>query len=337
MTQAIQLENVSKTFSRRTFRNTLLRRPVNRVAALKDVSLSIDQGQVFGLLGSNGAGKTTLVKLIAGLISADAGNIKLYGETVGENNLETILAHVGLVTNNERTFYWRLTGRQNLDFFATLNNLPTKEKRNKIIQLLKQMELEDIADRPFMTYSTGQKQRFAIARSLLNDPRILLFDEATSNLDPLSTKRLVTFVKDVLVDEKQHTILWCTHNLAEAEKVCDHLAILHEGSLISQGTLNELQARLTKTTKFTITTKNWRDSLNRQLTVLPECVEQQGTHWELTFQCDQEIVPTLLRELVSNQVDVYNCTRKNLQLEEIFEKEILRESISSLPSGVACS
>jgi ABC-2 type transport system ATP-binding protein len=324
---AIQFENVSKTFLSRTFKNTLLRRPVNRVDALKDISLSIGRGQVFGLLGSNGAGKTTLIKLIAGLISPDEGRLKLFGQAVDEDRLDIILSHVGLVTNNERTFYWRLTGRQNLDFFGTLYNLPSQERKKTLNQLLVQMELEDIADRPFMTYSMGQKQRFAIARSLLNNPRILLFDEATTNLDPLSTKRLLRFVKDVLVCEKQHTILWCTHNLAEAEKVCDNIAIIHKGRIISQGTLSELQARCSKTSQFSIIVQNWHTNLAAQLAIPPEVVEaQEHDTAKLIFACPGDMIPTILRELLANQVNVFQCTLNNLQLEDIFEEEIQREN-----------
>lgn len=324
---AIQFENVFKTFSTRTFKNTLLRRPINQVVALKDVSLSIAQAQVFGLLGSNGAGKTTLIKLIAGLISPDEGQLKLFGQTVDEDRLDIILSYVGLVTNNERTFYWRLTGRQNLDFFGTLYNLPSQERKKTLDQLLVQMELEDIADRPFMTYSMGQKQRFAIARALLNNPRILLFDEATTNLDPLSTKRLLRFVRDVLVGEKQHTILWCTHNLAEAEKVCDNIAIVHKGRIISQGSLSELQARCSKTSQFSIIVENWHTTLAAQLAMPPEVVEAQGHDTsKLIFACPEDMIPTILRELLANQVNVFQCTPNNLQLEDIFEEEIQREN-----------
>ena len=302
--------------------------------ALRDISISIDRGQVFGLLGSNGAGKTTLVKLIAGLITADSGKIQLFNEPVDESNLQIILSHVGLVTNNERTFYWRLSGRQNLEFFAILNDLSPGIRKKKICKLLNQLELDDIADRPFMTYSTGQKQRFAIARSLLNDPRILLFDEATANLDPLSTKKLLAFVKNILVEEKRKTIVWCTHNLAEAERVCDNIAILHEGRMLIQGTLEELQHRLSGTTKFSITVRNWRNSVAQALPVSPVSVARENdAQCQLSFQCREDELPPLLRTLLANGVDVFRCARMDLQLEEIFEKEILRKDKQSSPPG----
>jgi ABC-2 type transport system ATP-binding protein len=322
--KTIQFVNVSKTFIRRTFKDTLLRRPVVPVNALEDISMSISKGQVFGLLGSNGAGKTTLVKLAAGLITADSGYIELFGQPVNEGNIEMFLSHVGLVTANERSFYWRLSGRQNLEFFGKMYDLPSKTRNTKINHLVEQLELKDFADRPFMTYSTGQKQRFAIARSLLNDPGVLLFDEATSALDPVAGKKLLTFIKDVLVKKHQKTIIWCTHNLAEAEKICDSMAILHKGRIIAQGTLDEMQAKVSKTAEYLIISRKWKDSLQTNLSIRPETVEEKNNGiTELVFKCLKDELPIVLKDLIAQQVEVYDCSRKNLQLEEVFEKEIL--------------
>ena len=286
--------------------------------------MSVNKGEVFGLLGSNGAGKTTLVKLLAGLITPDSGYIKLFGQTVNETNLELFLSYVGLVTGNERSFYWRLNGRQNLDFFGKLFNLAPKKRKDKITQLLEQLELQDIADRQFMTYSAGQKQRFSIARSLLNDPEILLFDEATSALDPMATKKLIMFVQDMLVGKQQKTIIWCTHNLAEAEKICDSLAILLKGKIVTSGTLNEMQSKVSKTTEYLITVKNWQDSLQMHFNIKPETTEAKPNGFStLMFKCLSDELPIVLKELIAQQVEVYDCARKNLQLEEVFEKEIL--------------
>ena len=286
--------------------------------------MSVNKGEVFGLLGSNGAGKTTLVKLLAGLITPDSGYIKLFGQTVSETNLELFLSYVGLVTGNERSFYWRLNGRQNLDFFGKLFNLSPKKRKDKITQLLEQLELQDIADRQFMTYSAGQKQRFSIARSLLNDPEILLFDEATSALDPMATKKLIMFVQDMLVGKQQKTIIWCTHNLAEAEKICDSIAILLKGKIVTSGTLNEMQSKVSKTTEYLITVKNWQDSLQKHFNIKPETTEAKPNGFStLMFKCLSDELPIVLKELIAQQVEVYDCARKNLQLEEVFEKEIL--------------
>ena len=324
MNKTIQLVNVSKTFRRRTFKDTILGRSATDVIALQDVSMSVNKGEVFGLLGSNGAGKTTLVKLLAGLITPDSGYIKLFGQTVSETNLELFLSYVGLVTGNERSFYWRLNGRQNLDFFGKLFNLSPKKRKDKITQLLEQLELQDIADRQFMTYSAGQKQRFSIARSLLNDPEILLFDEATSALDPMATKKLIMFVQDMLVGKQQKTIIWCTHNLAEAEKICDSIAILLKGKIVTSGTLNEMQSKVSKTTEYLITVKNWQDSLQNHFNIKPETTEAKPNGFStLMFKCLSDELPIVLKELIAQQVEVYDCARKNLQLEEVFEKEIL--------------
>lgn len=327
MHTTIQLHNVSKTFTKRTFKNTLLRRPAIEVTALQNVSISVNKGEVFGLLGSNGAGKTTLVKLLAGLMTPDSGSVKLFDQTVDETNLELFLSHVGLVTGNERSFYWRLTGRQNLEFFGKLFNLPIKSRRKIISQLLEQLELLDIADRQFMTYSAGQKQRFSIARSLLNDPEILLFDEATSALDPVAKKKLTIFVQEVLIGTHNKTIIWCTHNLAEAEKLCDSIVILLKGKVITQGTLEEIQSKVSKTTEYIISAKNWYDSLQEHLNIKPENIETKPDGLtKLMFKCLRDELPIVLQELIAQRVEIYDCARKNLQLEEVFEKEILLNS-----------
>jgi len=207
--------------------------------ALDNVSLTVEKGTIMGLLGPNGAGKTTLIKILSTLVTPDSGEGSISGLSLATQSL-AIRNKIGLVSTNDRTFYWRLTGRENLDFFATLYNLHGSVKAERINKALQLTGMEDKADSRFMSYSSGQKQRLAIARAMLSDPEVLLMDEATTSLDPIATRKLLTFTKETLARLEQKTIIWCTHNLHEAEEICDRLTILHRGRVLYSGKLEDM-------------------------------------------------------------------------------------------------
>jgi ABC-2 type transport system ATP-binding protein len=160
-----------------------MRHPFSReeVTAVQDADIAVEQGELFGLLGPNGAGKTTLIKLLSTLIVPTAGTAKVNGHDLREQ--PKIKASIGLVTGDERSFYWRLTGRQNLEFFAGLNGFSADKAARRIDEVLEMIDLTDRAEERFQTYSTGMKQRLSLARGLLHDPPILFMDEPTKSLD----------------------------------------------------------------------------------------------------------------------------------------------------------
>ncbi|AGF78340.1 ABC-type multidrug transport system, ATPase component [Desulfocapsa sulfexigens DSM 10523] len=238
MLPAIELHNISKTFTERNWKTFLFRKP-RQTLALDNVSLTVEKGTIMGLLGPNGAGKTTLIKILSTLVTPDSGEGSISGLSLATQSL-AIRNKIGLVSTNDRTFYWRLTGRENLDFFATLYNLHGSVKAERINKALQLTGMEDKADSRFMSYSSGQKQRLAIARAMLSDPEVLLMDEATTSLDPIATRKLLTFTKETLARQEQKTIIWCTHNLHEAEEICDHATILHKGKVLYSGKLEEM-------------------------------------------------------------------------------------------------
>src|SRR5262249_45820917 len=173
---------------------------------LDGVSFDVHQGEIFGLLGPNGAGKTTLLKVLSCLVSPTSGSAFVQGSdiAVAEHRVKT---SIGLVTSDERSFYWRLSGRENLHFFAALYNLPRPDIRRRCQGLLEKVELLKHADQPFMEYSTGTKQRLAIARALLHDPPVLFMDEPTRSLDPTAAKHLREFVVSTLNRKEGKTVL----------------------------------------------------------------------------------------------------------------------------------
>jgi len=207
------------------------------------VDLLVRRGEVFGILGPNGAGKTTLIKILCTLILPTGGEARVNGFDV-EKESGRVRESIGLVTTDERSFYWRLTGRQNLEFFASLHNFYSDDARNMVDELLGVVDLKYAADERFLNYSAGMKQRMAIARGLLNDPAVLFMDEPTRSLDPGAAQNLRNFIAEEIVRERGKTIFISTHNLEEAEELCDRVAIFDDGRIKVVGSPDELKENL---------------------------------------------------------------------------------------------
>ncbi len=233
MPSAISISGLTKLFPQKTgYRQLLLNRvfrvPHDTIKAVDGVTLDIQEQELFGLLGPNGAGKTTLIKMLCTLILPDAGTATINGFDLSEE--EDVKASIGLVSGEERSFYWRLSGRQNLAFFAALHGLSARAADERIRRLTSLLELEDFIDRRFDRYSSGMKQRLGIARGLLNEPRILFLDEPTKSLDPTAAAHLRKIVYN-LVHQEGYTAVLVTHHLHEAEELCDRVAIMQGGRI----------------------------------------------------------------------------------------------------------
>ena len=243
---AILAERLSKVYVKRRSLPEIAARPfrrAERITALAGLSLETRAGEIFGILGPNGAGKTTFLKILAGLILPTAGRALVGGIDVARHD-QAVKRSIGFVTSDERSFYWRLTGLENLEFFGRLYGLSAAQARSIGRSLLQVMEMEALADRQFMSYSTGMKQRLAIARALLHDPPVLCLDEPTRSLDPIAAKHLRRFVIERLNRERGKTVLLATHNLQEAEEMCGRLVVLDRGRVLRQGSLAEITAGL---------------------------------------------------------------------------------------------
>ena len=245
MTWVIQTDALSKHFSPQIGFRRLIRREHASQVAVDGVDLRVRRGELFGLVGPNGAGKTTLIKMLCTLIQPTSGSARINNLSLSRDT--EIKASIGLVTSDERSFYWRLTGRQNLEFFAHLHNIPNDEISSRVEEALQQVSLEEVADRPFMTYATGMRQRLSIARALLSRPRILFLDEPTKGLDPEATQRLHALLRDKLVDEQGITVFVTTHDMGEAESLCDRIAVMSHGRICACGSIDELRERVGKT------------------------------------------------------------------------------------------
>jgi ABC-2 type transport system ATP-binding protein len=203
--------------------------------ALIDISFSIESGECFGVVGLNGAGKTTLLKLISSVLLPDRGRITVMGHET-ERDAAAVRQCVGVCSANDRSFYGRLSVFQNLVFFGRLYYIAERRLRERIGSLCETLGLADYIDASAMSLSTGMRQRLALVRALLNDPPVVILDEPTKALDPISAIRLRTFVKSCLIDREHKTVILATNQLEEASNLCDRTAILREHRVAALGT-----------------------------------------------------------------------------------------------------
>jgi ABC-2 type transport system ATP-binding protein len=241
----IAVHALTKQFPLKRSLSEIIRHPLRHewVTVLDGIDLTVTQGEVLGVLGPNGAGKTTLMKILCTLLLPSAGTAIVHGYDVERTPLRVRQA-VGYCLNTERSFYYRLSGVQNLAFFATLNNLPTQEVNSRIAEVLNIVGLTAAADSAFMTYSKGMQQRLGLARALLTDPAVLLLDEPTNGLDPGAATEFRQFLRNKLADELGKTVLLVTHSLEEAHECCDRMAIMDQGKLVFEGDWSALQTYL---------------------------------------------------------------------------------------------
>ena len=238
MAWAIETCSLTKYFPESQGWRSLWERQPGLIPAVQGVDLTIEEGELFGLLGPNGAGKTTLIKILSTLVTPTSGTAQVGGYGLDEQ--ADIKRLIGLVTSDERSFYWRLSGRQNLEFFASLHHIPAEEIPARVAGVLEQVGLQAASEKRFQTYSTGMRQRLSIARALLNRPRLLFLDEPTKGLDPTATQNLHTLVRS-LSRQEGITILLTTHYLEEAEALCERIAIMNQGRIRACGSLAELR------------------------------------------------------------------------------------------------
>jgi len=239
---AIVVHDLTKRFPVRRQWAEMVRGPFRQewTTVLNGVNLEIKQGEVFGLLGPNGAGKTTLLKILSTLLLPSEGQAFVNGYDVVSSPHKARQA-VGYCSDSERSFYYRLSGIENLAFFATLNNLDSQNATSRIAEVLKILDLNGAADVPFMTYSKGMQQKLGLARALLTDPVVLLLDEPTKSLDPGAAAGLRRFLRDTLAGKMGKTILLVTHSLEEARECCDRTAVIGQGRISFQGSWPEVQ------------------------------------------------------------------------------------------------
>ncbi|HZQ19859.1 MAG TPA: ABC transporter ATP-binding protein [Terriglobales bacterium] len=231
----IIFESVHKVFQRGGF--WPFGRRMSETHALKGISLKVLPGEVLGLLGPNGSGKSTTLKLISTVLLPDRGRVVVHGFDTRKHG-QAVRRRVGLALASERSFFPRLTVRENLEFFAALEDVPRSDTPSRITGVLSQVDLAEAANKQAMKLSSGMYQRLAIARALIKHPSVLLLDEPTRSLDAAATSDMWRLIKQL--SRQGISAVLATHNFEEATAVCDRVALLHNGELIEEQQLGNL-------------------------------------------------------------------------------------------------
>ena len=232
-TPAISIQNVTKVFPIPFKRE--------RVVAVNGLSLTVEPGHVYGLLGPNGSGKSTTMKIVLGLVKPTAGKTEIFGR---DSTLVESREEVGFLPENPY-FYKFLTGMETLLFFGKLCGLTGRKLQERARELLALVGLENAADRRIGGYSKGMLQRIGLAQALVQEPRLLVLDEPTAGVDPAGSREIC----DLILDFKKRglTVLLCSHLLSQVQEICDYVGILHQGTMVREGRLDELISIETQT------------------------------------------------------------------------------------------
>jgi sodium transport system ATP-binding protein len=220
----IEIENLTKMFGKFT--------------ALDKINMSINKGEIYGLLGENGAGKTTMLRLLSTIMQPTSGTITVLGDDIVKQS-DKVRGNIGILFGGETGLYDRLTARENIEFFAKLNDMKKDKINERIEKLVKIFDMEEYIDKRVGGFSKGMKQKVSFARAVVHNPEIIMLDEPTSGLDVTAITEVHKFIKDCKNEGK--TVVFSSHTMSEVEKLCDKVAIIHKGKIMDIGTQNELK------------------------------------------------------------------------------------------------
>ncbi len=293
-TPAIHFERVSKTFGR----------GARQVHAVKDLTLSIAPGQVYGFLGHNGAGKTTSIRMILDLIRPTTGRVLLFGQPVRERR--AALRRVGALVEGA-TFYGFLSAWRNLEVLAHTSGIADRARINA---LLEQVGLAARAEEAVKGFSTGMKQRLGLAAVLLTDPDLVILDEPTNGLDPEGIREMRSFVRDLAAQDGK-TVFLSSHLLNEVEQICDRVAIIRRGEMIREGAVHDLLASHSQL-------RVEAAPLDRASEVLCQRWAISQDNGSLLVNAGRAESPEVVRMLVAHEIDVFEVAERRQSLEDFF-------------------
>ncbi|ASJ13307.1 ATP-binding cassette domain-containing protein [Thermococcus thioreducens] len=314
---AIEAEGLKKSYPKKI---PLPFRKVEWVEAVKGVSFKVRKGELFGLLGPNGAGKTTTIKMLTTLLEPSGGTARVLGLDI-RKDARKIRRRINLVAEGERTLYWRLSAYENLKYFARIYYVPKREEKERIESLLKLVGLWERRNDLVMNFSRGMKQRLAIAKALINDPEVLFLDEPTLGLDVQSAIFVREFVKR-LVKEEGKTVLLTTHYMAEAEELCDRIAIIDHGRIIAMDTPGGLKRLVKDQETVEIRVRELKPQILEESPFSMAVIEDDASTRtvRLRAQVDEEDLPRLVEWLVKRGAKVLSVEKMEPTLEDVFIK-----------------
>ncbi|MDB4884104.1 MAG: transporter ATP-binding protein [Gemmatimonadetes bacterium] len=329
---ALRLENISKRFQLRRSLFESIRHPRggNWVHAVQHVSCDVQPGEFFGLLGPNGAGKTTLFKMLATLTSPDEGSASVFGADVMREPRE-VRRMVAPVAADERGLHWRLSALENLRLFATLYALRGPTLADRVDEVMGVVGLRGAEHRIVGTFSSGMRQRLLIARALLIKPRVLLLDEPTRSLDPVSARDFRQFLREEVAGPAKCTVVMATHSAEEALGLCDRVAVLNKGRLLAVGVAAALEREFSDE-RYRVRTREpvhraWRD-LESAGAITNRVVGDVDTDGWTSVECHVpggvEAAAALLAALTRAGVPVAGFDRVALSLAELIERIVAK-------------
>ncbi len=293
------------------------------VAAVDGVSLQIRQGEIFGLLGPNGAGKSTTIRMLCTLLEPTSGTARVNGfDIIKQAGL--VRQNLGTLLAGERSIYWKLTARENLEYFAALFHIPPAVAKKRVGELLERMELTTRANDLVEKFSTGMKQRVAIAKALIANPPILLLDEPTLGLDPQAARNLRELIADL--KREGHTILLTTHYMEEADQLSDRIGIIDQGRIIALDTPAGLKDHIQQKDIIRLEITGWYDDLGARIQALAG-VEQMVAHrmgenslWEVSLHAEnaRAVLPGVIDKINYNGTRLVNLNIQRPSLEDVF-------------------
>jgi ABC-2 type transport system ATP-binding protein len=325
-TYAIEVNNLRKEFQIKKKNGPFWKRNNRKkeiFVAVDNINFKIKKGEIFGFLGPNGAGKTTTIKMISTLLRPTSGTVIVNGKDVVENPMDA-LTNIGTVLAGERSTYWKLTGRENLEYFAAMNGITGKKAKEKANHILKRFELDKRADETVEKYSTGMKQRIALAKALIAEPEILILDEPTSGLDPQSARNLREIILEI--KEEGRTIFLTTHYMEEADQLSDRIGIIDHGKIIALDTPENLKRSLNKTNVATLELNNWNNTISKKVENIPDIeninskFNEYIQKWEVKVHITNgtDTISALISNITSLGVKITNFRIEEPTLEDVF-------------------
>jgi ABC-2 type transport system ATP-binding protein len=297
--------------------------------AVNQVSLNIPAGTVMALLGPNGAGKTTTVRMLTSILAPTSGWARIAGYDVAEQP-EQVRAQVGVLTE-QHGLYERMKAIEYLDFFGRVYHMSAAERKNRSLQLMERFGLMFALDKRLGDYSKGMKQKLALVRAMLHNPPVLLFDEPTSAMDPLSAKQ----VRDAIIElqrDEQRTFLITTHNLTEAQSLANRIAFIRAGHIIAQGTFDELARQFVGEPLMELRTAGVLNGLVKDISDMVT-VEETGADWVRYRVADPNTTnPALLKKVTNLGVQVVTLAPVSRTLEDIY-LQVVKEDEGETPNG----
>ena len=318
---AIGIEKLCKTFPKPwAFKK---RAELGRRHALENITLSVRRNEVFGLLGPNGAGKTTLIKILCTLVRPTSGRATVCGFDVVQHGSQ-VRQRIGLVNCDDRSHFWRLSARENLRFYAVLNNVPRRRSEARIDELLELTGLRQAANVRLSDFSSGMRQRLAIARGLLSDPDILFMDEPSRSLDPIGAYEVRAFIRNRVVREAGRTVVLATNLMDEATFLCDSLALMRDGQILAMGKLDELRYAINPADHYTLVVRNLRAATRQMIATIPHVLAVQfesvgdKVQLDLTVERNSSGLSQTIQTLVQDSCEIWHCQSREYSLEDVF-------------------